>query len=75
MTDSPLGRKSNYPDRYDPSLLICLNRADSRQKLRLDTNHLGIFGILGLMKAVCQEIASYTFLIVVIQNFLSNLNP
>ena len=45
MTDSPLGRKSNYPDRYDPSILVGLNRADSRQKLRLDTNHLGIFGI------------------------------
>ena len=45
MTDSPLGRKSNYPDRYDPSLIVGLNRADSRQNLRLDNNQIGKFGI------------------------------
>ncbi len=45
MSDSLLGQKANYPDRYDPKLLVGLNRTDSRQKLRLDTSHLEIFGI------------------------------
>ena len=45
MPDSSLGEKTNYPTGYDPSILVGLNRADSRQKLRLDSNSYEIFGI------------------------------
>jgi 7-cyano-7-deazaguanine reductase len=45
MPDSSLGENTNYPTGYDPSILVRLNRADSRQKLRLDSNSYEIFGI------------------------------
>ena len=45
MPDSSLGENTNYPTGYDPSILVGLNRADSRQKLRLDSNSYEIFGI------------------------------
>ena len=45
MPDSSLGENTNYPTGYDPSILVGLNRADSRQKLRLDSNNYEIFGI------------------------------
>ena len=45
MSDLPLGKKANYPPSYDPSVLVGLNRSDSRQKLRLESNQLEIFGI------------------------------
>ena len=45
MPDSSLGENTNYPTDYDPSILVGLNRADSRQKLRLDSNNYEIFGI------------------------------
>jgi len=45
MSDSSLGENTNYPTRYDPSILVSLNRADSRRKLRLDSNNYKIFGI------------------------------
>jgi 7-cyano-7-deazaguanine reductase len=45
MPDSSLGENTNYPIRYDPSILVSLNRADSRRKLRLDSKNYDIFGI------------------------------
>ena len=45
MPNSPLGENIKYPIGYDPSLLVGLTRADSRQKLRLDSNNYEIFGI------------------------------
>jgi len=45
MPDLPLGENTNYPTGYDPLLLVALNRADSRQKLRLDSNSYEIFGM------------------------------
>ena len=45
MPNIPLGKNTNYPAGYDPSILVGLSRADSRQKLRLDSNNYKIFGI------------------------------
>ena len=45
MPNSSLGENTNYPTGYDPSILVGLNRAESRQKLRLDTNNYEIYGI------------------------------
>ena len=45
MADLPLGKNINYPLSYDPSLLVGLNRSESRKRLRLDNYQSEIFGI------------------------------
>tara|TARA_B100001250_G_C19726374_1_gene756263 strand:- start:284 stop:1081 length:798 start_codon:yes stop_codon:yes gene_type:complete len=45
MPDLSLGENTNYPIGYDPSILVGINRADSRQNLRLDISNYDIFGM------------------------------
>ena len=45
MSNDVLGENVSYSPSYDPSILVGLNRFDSRQKLRLDKNSYKIYGI------------------------------
>ena len=45
MSDLPLGKNINYPLSYDPSLLVGLNRSESRKRLRQDNFQSEIFGL------------------------------
>lgn len=43
-TDSPLGRHTHYPDRYDPGLLYPVPRAPARAALGIDATALPFIG-------------------------------
>ena len=45
MSKTLLGQNTNYTVNYNPSVLVGINRADSRKKLRLDSISNQIFGI------------------------------
>ena len=40
MSESPLGRQTLYPDKYDPGLLAPIPRNDNRQTLGIDPQAL-----------------------------------
>ncbi|HTQ98452.1 MAG TPA: NADPH-dependent 7-cyano-7-deazaguanine reductase QueF [Candidatus Acidoferrum sp.] len=44
MGDLPLGRKVDYPQRYDPALLVAIPRGDNRRKLGLVPGDLPFTG-------------------------------
>ena len=41
---SPLGKQSNYPQSYDPTLLYPINRKDNRDNLSIASNNLPFYG-------------------------------
>ena len=45
MSKISLGKNTQYPLKYDPSLLVSINRADSRKKLSLYSVNHEIFGV------------------------------
>jgi len=44
LHDAPLGKTSDYPDRYDPELLFPVPRAENRHRLGLDDGRWPWFG-------------------------------
>ena len=45
MSKISLGKNTQYPLKYDPSLLVSINRVDSRKKLSLYSVNHEIFGV------------------------------
>ena len=44
LKDAPLGRKSAYPEQYDPTLLFRIARATNRAPLGIDDSNLPFVG-------------------------------
>ena len=44
LNDAPLGKTSDYPDRYDPDLLFPVARAENRRRLGLEDGRWPWFG-------------------------------
>jgi 7-cyano-7-deazaguanine reductase len=44
MTENPLGKKTIYPEEYQPDLLVSLPRSDNREKLSIATDLLPFYG-------------------------------
>ena len=45
MKDLPLGKSTNYPNNYDPDLLVSINRLESRRNTRPDNPIQSMYGV------------------------------
>ena len=43
--DLPLGKKTNYPRNYDPSLLVALDRKEARNRVGIKLNSSSFYGL------------------------------